>query len=238
MTTPKSIKLNKKALKQNELAIFVDHATQYVRKNPKTVIVPLVAIVIGIVLIYSTINYFKGQQKSAEIAFLEAMQIYHTAGQSPDKAAQTINYTQCLERFKNVAEKYSRTNSGQYARLYLADSYFHLGRNDEAIKTYQDILQKTPRGFSAAWAQLSLGYVYMNQNDLPKAIAAFDQLVVRHPDSFLIPEALVQLGKSYEQTGNFVKAKDCYTRVLKTYPNSGWASEANGRLIALSGSKI
>ena len=237
MTIQKPHKLDKKALKKNELAIFVDHAMQYARKNPKTVIVPLIAIVIGIVFIYSTVNYFKGQQKTAEFAFLEAIQTYHNASQSPDKATQTINYTQCIDKFKNVADKYSRTKSGQYARLYLADSYFHLGRNDDAIKTYQDILDRTPRGFTATWAQLSLGYVYLQQNDFPKAITAFDQLVIRHPDSFLVPEALVQLGKSYEQTGDFVKAEDCYTRILKTYPTSGWASEATGRLTALTGMK-
>ena len=237
MPTQKTIKLDKKALKKNELAIFVDHTMQYVRKNPKTIIIPLVVIVIGLVFIYSTVNYFQGQQKSAELAFLEAMQVYHSANQSPDKATQTISYTQCIDKFKNVAEKYSRTNSGKYAQLYLADSYFHLGRNDEAIKIYQDILRRIPRGFTAAWAQISLGYVYTNQNNFPKAITAFDQLVIRHPDSFLIPEALVQLGKSYEQTGDFAKAKDCYTRVLKTYPTSGWASEATGRLTALPGAR-
>ena len=237
MTDQKHIKLNKKALKKNELAIIVDHTIQYARQNPKKIIIPLVAILIGIVLISSTVTYFRGQQKSAELGLLEAIQIYHTAIQSPDKASQTINYTQCLEKFKNIALNYSRTNSGQYAKLYLGDVYFRLGRNVEAIKTYQDILQATPRGFTGAWAQLSLGYVFMNQNDYPKAVTAFDQLVIRHPESFLVPEALVQLGKNYEQTGNFVKAKDCYTRVVKTYPTSAWVSEATGRLSTLSGFK-
>lgn len=234
MPTQKTVKLDKKALKKNELVIFVDQVAQYIRKNPKIAIVPLVAVFIGIVFIYSTVNYFKGQQKSAELSYMEAINFYHNASQSSDKASQTINYTQCIERFKNIIDKYPRTKPGQYAQLYLADSYFHLSRNDEAIKGYQNILNKSPRGFTAAWAQLSLGYVYMNMNDYPKSITTFDQLVIRNPDSFLVPEALVQLGKSYELTGNLVKATDCYTRVVKTYPNSSWASEANGRLTTLT----
>jgi tetratricopeptide (TPR) repeat protein len=237
MPIQKPIKLDKKALKKNELAIFVDQAVHYIRKNPKTIIIPIVAVVIGIVFIYATVNYFVGQQKTAELAYMEAINYYHNAGKSPDKASQTINYTQCIERFKNIIDKYSRTKSAQYAQLYLADSYYHLGRNDDAIKTYQNILNKTSRGFTAAWAQLSLGYIYLNQNDSPKAIAAFDQLVVRQPESFLVPEALVQLGKCYEQSGNLGKAIDSYTRVMKTYPTSGWAAEADGRLTALTQTK-
>lgn len=234
MPIQKPIKLDKKALKKNELAIFVDQAVHYIKKNPKTILIPIIAIVIGIVFIYSTVNYFKKQQQSAELAYIEAINFYHNAGQSPDKASQTINYTQCIERFKSIIEKYPKTKSGQYSQLYLADSYYHLGRTDEAIKSYQNILNKSPHGFTAAWAQLSLGYVYMNLNDSQKAITAFDQLVIRHPESFLVPEALVQLGKCYEQTGNIIKATESYTRVLKTYPTSGWATEADGRLTAIS----
>jgi TolA-binding protein len=238
MTTQKPIKhLDKKALKKNELAIFVEQVIHYTRSNPKTIIIPIVAVLIGIVLISSTVNYFKGQQKSAEVAFFEAINFYHNASQSPDKASQTINYTQCIDRFKNIIDKYPRTKSAQYSQLYLGDSYYHLGRNDDSIKTYQTILNKSPHGFTAAWAQLSLGYLYMNRNDSPKAIAAFDQLVIRYPESFLVPEALVQLGKCYEQTGNLIKAMECYTRVLKTYPISGWAAEADGRLSAITQTK-
>jgi TolA-binding protein len=237
MATQKSGKLDKKALKKNDLAIFVDQVVHYISKNPKTIIIPIVAALIGIVFIYATVNYFKGQQKSAESAYMEAINFYHNASQSPDKASQMINYTQCIERFKNIIDKYPRTKSGQYSQLYLADSYYHLGRNEDAIKSYQNILNKSPRGFTAAWAQLSLGYVYMNQNDSPKAIAAFDQLVIRQPESFLVPEALMQLGKCYEQTGNLGKAVDSYTRLLKTYPTSGWATEADGRLTAITQTK-
>ncbi|MCX7920047.1 MAG: tetratricopeptide repeat protein [bacterium] len=237
MADAKHIKLDKKTLKKNELAIFVDHAIRYTRTHPKQVIIPVVATVVGILLIYASISYFKEQQKSAELSLLEGIQFYHNAFQSQDRATQTINYTQCIEKFKSVSEKYSRTKSGQYARLYLADVYFRLNRTDDAINTYQEILKKSPRGFIAAWAQLSLGYIYLNRHDFPKAIAAFDQLVNHQPDSFLISEALVQLGKSYEQTGNLMKAKECYNRVIKTYPNSGWAAEASSRLGVLANLK-
>lgn len=230
------IKIDKKALKQNEVEIFVLKLRDYITEDPKRIIIPVVTVVAVVVLGVFTTRYFKQQNTTAELRLFQAEIQYRNALGSPDKSNQIVGLQQALNSFKSVVSENSLTVYGKIAGVYMGDCYYHLGQYDEAIKAYKDAISHGPPKVTAALAQMSIGYAYLDKSDYKSALAAFQKVETDYPDSFLIPSVNFEIGNCYEKQNDLAKARETYERLMKTYPDSSWKSEAEARLSALTGS--
>ncbi len=230
------IKIDKKALKENEVEIFVLKLRDLFQQDPKKIIIPVVAVVAAVVLGVFTTRYFKQQNTTSELRLFQAELQYRSAMGSSDRSNQIVGLQKALTDFKNIVSENSLTVYGKIAGAYVGDCYYHLGQYDEAIKAYRDAISHGAPKITAALAQMSIGYAYLNKSDYKSAIAEFQKVETNYPDSFLLPSVKFEIGDCYEKQNDPAKAKDTYERLVKTYPDSTWKEEAEARLSILTGS--
>ena len=230
------VKIDKKALKQNDIEIALMDIRDYIKEKPKQVLLPIGIIIAIAVIVFATTRYFTQQNQTAEMQIMNAQNQYRNALASADKSSQIVGLQQALKSFQNIAKDNSMTKVGKNAGVYIGDCYFHLGQFDDAIKSYRDAISRGAPKITAAWAQMSIGYSYLNKSDYKSALAEFDKVPVNYPDSFLVPLAKLEVGNCYEKQNDLAKAKETYDRVVKTYPDSTFKTEAAARLSALGGS--
>jgi tetratricopeptide (TPR) repeat protein len=232
------VKIDKKALKENELESFILNAREYVTQNPKQIFIPLIVVIVLVVGTIVTTRYFNEQNKNAEGQLFQAQITYRTALNSTDKSSEIVGIQQSLTNFKRIASENSMTKMGKVAGVYIGDCYFHLGQYDDAIKYYREGISKNPPKLTAAWAQMSIGYGFARKSDYKSALVEFEKVTKDYPDSFLVPSAKLQMGYCYEKQNDLAKAKETYEFIVKTYKDSNWKGEAEARLAVLTGSVV
>jgi tetratricopeptide (TPR) repeat protein len=228
------VKIDKKALKENELETALIQFRDFVTQNPKKIIIPLGIVILAVAITIVSINYFKSQSQQAQLDLLRNQLQYKSALTTADKSQQIVGLNRSLDGFKKMAKENSFSSPGKIAGVYVGDCYYHLNRYDEAIKAYQEAISKGAPKLPAAWAQMSIGYCYLSKSDYKSALPEFEKVTKSYPESFLVPSAKLQMGLCYEKQNDKVKAREIYQSVIKTYPDSTLKNEAEARLAALS----
>jgi TolA-binding protein len=229
------IKIDKHAIKENELDHYLVYFKNYLIEKPKQILIPVIITLAVVVIAVVASQYIKKQNQASEIKMLTAQKDFREALANTDKSSQIISLNRAKEQFKQIANDYSWTPYGKIAKVYYADCFYNGGKYDDAIKYYREAIGAGVPKIAGAWAQMSLGYSYMNKNDYPSALKEFDNVSVKFPDSFLVPSARLQSAACYEKMNNLVKAKEIYESIIKNYPDSMWIKEAQARLIAIGG---
>lgn len=222
-------KIDKKALKRDELITFTQHVLNYAKTYPKRVTIIAIAITIPVIFGISGFFYFREKKAEANLKFTEGLHFFQVATRtaSTDKSTSILHYSKCIEIFENFLKNYPRNSLAPFAGLYLGEANFRLGRQEEAINIFQRVLKKYRQNPSAgAIACLSLGYAYENQSDWKNAVQFYEKLVSEFPDSFLVTQAYLRLGHCYQRLSNYDRAKNCYNKVLQLEKDSIWAREA------------
>lgn len=119
--------------------------------------------------------------------------------------------------YKKVADKYSGTDAGSLAALSAAESYFNIGKYQEAAK-YLDKFS-TKEDILAANAEILKGDCYVNLKQYDKAIKAFEKAVSKADGNPQIaPRALLKEAVVYDAEKKYDKALQCYERIQKDFP--------------------
>ena len=229
------IKIDKHAIKENELDHFLVHFKNYLIEKPKQVLIPAVVAIAVIIIAFAASHYIKTQNQASEFKMITAQKDFREALANTDKSSQIISLNRAKEQFKQISNDYSWTPYGKIAKVYYADCFYNSGKYDDAIKYYREAISAGAPKIAGAWAQMSIGYSYMNKNDYANALKEFDNVSVKFPDSFLVPSARLQSAACYEKMNNLAKAKEIYESIIKNYPDSMWIKEAQARLIAIGG---
>ncbi len=119
--------------------------------------------------------------------------------------------------YVKVADKFSSTNAGDLAALSAAESYYNIGKYDEAIKyldkfsTSEDVLE--------ANALVLKGDCYVNLKKYDDALNAYKKAIsTADKNPQIVPRVLLKSANIYDEQKKYDKALECYETIKKDYP--------------------
>lgn len=128
------------------------------------------------------------------------------------------NDTVAAQEYAKAADEYSGTDAGRNAALAAAESYYSIGKYQDAVK----YLEKFSSGDEVleANAKVLLGDCYVNLKKYPEAIEAFKDAVKKADGNPQIaPRALMKQAVVYDEQKKYADALACYETIQKDYPN-------------------
>ncbi|MEX2601900.1 MAG: tetratricopeptide repeat protein [Balneolaceae bacterium] len=135
-----------------------------------------------------------------------------------------------LGRYQEALEYYNMTigadPGGDYAMYQVANSYYRMNRNFEAVTEFRRVLRIYPFSTLREQAQYNIAYIYLNTGNYDQAIQEFQTVIERYPDTEWAARSQYNIGDAYYNAGNYEQAISAYQTVLDRYPRSDYIIEA------------
>ena len=140
------------------------------------------------------------------------------------------DYAAAATAFERFLSAYSRSaESVPYfadALLRLGDSYYALGRYEEARRVYARVPAATPERQGGDYALYQTAQAFGSQGQTDDALGAYARLLAEYPTSELYAQALVARAALQAARGDYDPAVEDYERVLRERPRSDAAARA------------
>ena len=108
-------------------------------------------------------------------------------------------------------------------RLRIGDSYYALGRYDDAIANYDHVAGSEEGG---DYALFQMGNSYFRNDQSFEAVRTFRRLPRVFPESNLREQARYNIGYIFFLNGNYDQAIEEFHELINRYPGTGWAARA------------
>jgi predicted negative regulator of RcsB-dependent stress response len=238
-------------LKDNELALAVGHAQQWLADNRASVTTAAVAIVLvgGGVLGY--LGWRQSVDSRAAALLAEAMVVDEAQVAPPLPPAGTTNdpnalggqqpgtyptlqakLEAALPRFLAAADAYPGHPAGQTARLHAAETLARLGRTDEAIRQY-DMLVGGGNALLARAARLGRASVQLRAGQYDPAIATLKELADQKDGPLPSDALLMELARAYVMAGRIDDARKTLAQVVEQHAESPYVTDAKAEIAKL-----
>jgi tetratricopeptide (TPR) repeat protein len=204
--------------KKNELAVWVDKATLWVKFHPQPAIWAGVGVLAVVLLCVGFVNRTLGQKEDAW-AKLAMIQSYAYAGQ-PQSA---------LEQAGKLSEEYPSSPAADFGQLLTGDILFEQGKYKEAVQAYQKILDRPSAKALAPMALADLELTQEAAGDYKAAADMAQKFLETYADHFMAPPVHGSLARCLAALGEKDKAKAALERIAFLYPQTYWADWAKAR---------
>lgn len=177
-----------------------------------------------IALITLTIGYFvysSQQEEEAQVLMGIAEQSFN---QGNYETALYGNDAEFTLGFVQIAENYSRTNSGNLANYYAAVSEYELGNYESALEYIQRF--DPPSGILGVSPISFHGIILLELERYEEAAELFERAAEWDENSSTTPENLYEAAQAYYETGMEDQALEHVNTILDEYPNSHVSSNA------------
>ncbi|MEK9137333.1 MAG: tetratricopeptide repeat protein, partial [Bacteroidota bacterium] len=133
---------------------------------------------------------------------------------------------------KSVVDEYGGTHAGNMARLYLASSYFNLGKFTEAAKEYEEF---SPEGqLLTVTRYAGRGACYEATGRYKEAAENFEKAATKYTNDMNAAENMSNAARNYSSSGEKEHALDLYKKLKKNNPTTTFAREADRFIAKLS----
>jgi predicted negative regulator of RcsB-dependent stress response len=188
--------------------------------------------------VWAYVNY-RNQQASAELA--GALQKYNApirpAGEPP--SPEVLSYASSAERakaanaeFTRIADKYSFTRNGRFARYFSGITLHDTGDNAAAEKQLQDVAGSRDKEV-ASLAKLALASIDQDAGKTQQAIDLYKSLIASPTTSVGITTAQFELANLYEGNHQPLEARKLYEQMQKADPTGPVGQLAGQKLQTL-----
>ncbi len=215
-------KITRKEIKQDSLVTFYYKAISFYEEYRRQILIGLGAVaLVALIIIYTSQNRKNNNQKAS----FELFQIMNLYDSGSYLEAIEGRPTENIKGLKKIIEEYGNTENGETAKIYLANAYYFLGKNEEAFKYYKDydghnpLLKATSLAGQAAY--------YESQKDYKKSAELFDKASSISENNVLNPQYLLFSGINYLKIGNNEKAKKIFKLIKKEYDTSPYLREVD-----------
>jgi predicted negative regulator of RcsB-dependent stress response len=159
------------------------------------------AILIAVVLIVVGVMYYNRTQAAAREEALSAALRIDDATVGPTVQAANLHFDSDAEKtkaktqaFADLAAKYSGTQEGAIADIYLASYATDQGKLDEAEKRYRQVVDNAPKPY-AGLARLSLGQVLASEGKTADAEKVLREAIANPTPTVSKEQATLVLGE-------------------------------------------
>lgn len=228
-------------LKQDRFAQAVYQQVSWAQEHRKKLIIAGAA---GAIVLAAVISlWWANSQRNltASLKLGEAQRILETPlvapGTPPQPGEQSFSTASdrakaALQKFRDVADHYKWTTSGNIARYYAGVCYRDMGNNAEAEKMLKDSAGSRDKDL-ASFSRYALAQLYEAQGRDKDAINAYQELINKPSDAVSKTTAQLYLAQYYEDKQQAAQAKNLYQQIAKDDPKSEAAQFAQGRLSVL-----
>lgn len=225
MLKPKK-KITKKEMKEDKLVTTYFEATGWYQNNKKIVSGVFTGIIVVAVLIVVVTNNMRSNNEKATTEFGKVLRYYD---EGKYDIAINGNLQENIRGLQSIVDDYGSTQSGELAKLYLANAYYIQNNYDKALQYYLDASIKDD--MLAASASAGVGACYEAKGEYEKAAAYYEKAAFKNGKDVLAAENLHHAAYNYSAAGKKEKAVELYKKLKKDYPTSAYAREID-RLIA------
>jgi TolA-binding protein len=186
---------------------------------------------------YGIYFYRSNREKQAQLALADAISTIESPLVSPDVPNRDAKFKTDVERgaaaekqFKEVATKYSGTDGGDVANLYLAR--LAAARRDvgSARKLLQSFVDEHSDHLLVGTARYSLYQIRVDNGEAAQVTTELNAELAKPEPVLPTDSLLVLLAHAYEVQGNEAKSRDTYRRIVTEFPDSPFALEAQRRI--------
>ena len=104
------------------------------------------------------------------------------------------------------------------ALMRIADAYYVLKENSQAIKYYKKVLELNQEGADQAFFYLGKTYGYTGQPE--KKIKEMSEVINNHKRSKYLKSSIYEVAETYKSEGKLLKSLNYYNKIINDYPNS------------------
>jgi TolA-binding protein len=218
-------KITRHELKEDRFLESTKNFITFFRKNASRIILAVIVVVIAAVVVRV---YLSNKQSSEETARLK--KIY------ADALYESGKFSEAIPGYQEIIQMHAGTNAARVSQIFLANSYFFSGDNENALDAYEKALKllgKNPIWASAA--EMGIGSVHEQNGNFEEAIVHYDNVIVNYPRSPSRIDALFSKARCLEFLNRYDDAAKVYQIVEASYPESDFAEEAKRRIVFLRG---
>jgi predicted negative regulator of RcsB-dependent stress response len=193
--------LTRKELKTDQVAKTVFDVFEWTSEHRKEVVRWGALAVVAVIAIIGFSYYRSYQAEARQIALAEALRIDDAGVGSEQVQPQNLHYNTPEEKekartqaFSALAAKYSGTQEGAIAEIYLASWAADKGNLAEAEKRFKDVVDSGPKVY-AAQARLSLAQVYAGEGKPADAQKVLQPLIDKPTETVSKEEAALLLAQ-------------------------------------------
>ncbi len=212
-------RITKKELKQDQLITTYVKTTEFLRNNRKVVSGTLTGLVIAVIVVIAYLNNRHSDNLKAATDLSQVMNLFDGGAY---QMAINGDPTRNITGLKTIVDNYGSSETGEQAKIYLADCYYYLGDYDNAMKYFKDYDGSDKLLETSADA--GIAEVYEISKDFEKSAEYYDRAASRDSKSFLTPQYLIGAARSYIKIGKKDRAIDLLNRVQKNFPDSPYAT--------------
>jgi tetratricopeptide (TPR) repeat protein len=228
MLSPKK-KISKRELKEDALVTSYVKITGFYERNKKNI---SIAVTIVAVLIIAAIVFLKNRADNSEKASAQLGEVFslYDAGQY-QQAIDGIPERN-ITGLKAIVDNYGGLRAGDYARFYLANAYYHLGKYDLALEQFDDF---SPTDDVLAVSRFAgIGSCLEAMGKYKEAAENFEKAATKYPQDVNAAENLSNAARNYGKAGEKQTAIELYKKVKKNYPTSVFARDADRYIAGLA----
>jgi tetratricopeptide (TPR) repeat protein len=124
-------------------------------------------------------------------------------------------FLEAIDVFKEIVKSYSQdTKLVQLAEYEIADCFYRLGNEEEALNRFNTLRSKYPDSSLTPEVLWWLGAYYYRSGKLDLARRYFETIIQNFPQSNLIADAYYALGSTYEVEKNYQEAIGNFQKVI------------------------
>jgi tetratricopeptide (TPR) repeat protein len=228
MLKPKK-KITKKDIKEDKLVSTYFEATKWYEEHKKvvsSVVTGLVIVIIAAIVIRNNIV------SSNEQATTELSKILKYYDQGNYEAAINGIPQENVRGLLAVVNEYGSTHAGEFAKFYLANSYYALGNYDKALEYYLEVDLKDDLLQASAYA--GAASCYENKGNHSSAASYYEKAAMRGKENVQAAEQLQRAALNYAAAGNRGKAVELLKKIKKDFPTSSVAREVDRYMASIN----
>lgn len=221
MLRPKK-KITKREIREDKLVSTYFEATSWYEENKKLVSSILTGLVVVIIAVVVVRNNIVSNNEKATTELAKVLKYYD---QGNYEAAINGVPQENIRGLQAVVDEYGSTHSGEFAKFYLANSYFAQNNYDKALAYYLDVSVNNDLVQSSAYAGAAA--CYEAKGDHTQAASYFQKAAQTGKENIQAADQLHRAAMNYAAAGDKQKAVELLNKVKKDYPTSSIAREVD-----------
>ncbi len=218
----KKKKISKKEIQEDKLVTSYYQFMDFYNEHQTKILLGLAIIAIIIVGSVFYVNNLEEQNLKANTEMSRVLKLYEE--KNFQDAVSGIPGTN-ITGFLSIADRYSGTEQGEIAKIFVGNCYTFLGRFDDAKRYYEDYSGDDAIYKAAALAGIA-GY-YEEKSEFEKAASYFENAANVNENVVGNPTYLLNAGINYKKVGKEEKAKELFERIKDDYQRSTEATQAD-----------
>ncbi|MFH0733451.1 MAG: hypothetical protein V1773_02640 [bacterium] len=211
----KKKKITKKQLKEDTLVTFYYKAVKYFDNNMKPILIVAGSVAVLAILVYLYMVKTNSDNDKASIELARVVSLYEAG--SYQEAVDGKKGTNIVG-FKQIVDSYGSTEYGEIAKVYLANSYFYLGKVEQAYEFYNDYSGDNDLYKAAAKAGIA-GY-YEFKKEYEKAAGSFKDAAFVSKENPSNAQYLLGATINYLKVNKKAEAKELIETIKEEYKTS------------------